>query len=192
MKLTRAIAAGAVLLLLVSATPWRENRTAFATLDKWVRHCVREYPIPQLTYRQHVCLVYAIIRHESNGFVYGQLRNDKGRLEKQEWFTNAQHRYGLYDKKWYYSVGWMQVLMVNARIEYGWNGTLEQMMSTSNNIHFGCRLLQGQWRKSYKRIQSGIAAYNAGCARLDGDGNYKNQRYVDDVYKWYVRYMREE
>jgi len=140
-------------------------------------------------------LVKAIIDKESMDYPLAY-RVDRSVLKKQAWYrktiTTAQKQL---DECWA-SYGYMQVLYGLAR-HYGYTGIPFGLFEPNLSIKYGCRHLD-YLKKRYKgRILDMIHAYNWGSnAWMDFDNDgikdpgepYKNQDYVDDVYKLFKEY----
>jgi soluble lytic murein transglycosylase-like protein len=140
-----------------------------------------------------LALVKAIIEKESEGYPYA-IKNDYTNLSQQAWFVAAVEKFGLDKKnfKTWSSMGCMQVLYVVA-YDLGFRGTHEQLFKPDIGIMYGCMLLK-QLSRPGRSVQEIISRYNQGGAYfkdLDGDGvkdpnePYNNQKYVDDVYRYY-------
>lgn len=79
------------------------------------------------------------------------------------------------------SWGLMQVMGAVAR-EHGFKGDFFTELCTepTDAIEVGCQRLAACVRR-WGAIQKAIAAYNAGSPRIDSDGRFENQAYVDKV-----------
>jgi len=77
------------------------------------------------------------------------------------------------------SWGLLQVLGATAR-ELGFNLPLPALCEPQLGIEYGIRYLVGL-KRNYMQRDDLIAAYNAGSARKNAEGQYVNQRYVDKV-----------
>lgn len=84
----------------------------------------------------------------------------------------------------------MQVMGVVAR-ELGFDGILTELCDEELGIAYGCKQLVRlkKWQRGYSESDI-IAAYNAGSARFDKQGNYENQSYVDKVLIYYNNYKK--
>ena len=86
------------------------------------------------------------------------------------------------------SWGLMQLLLVTARGVLGdTNLTTTQLINPRVNIEAGTKFLSQLWSR-FGNMRDAIAAYNAGSPRLNAQGKYVNQDYVDKVTKNYDRY----
>lgn len=86
-----------------------------------------------------------------------------------------------------FSFGLMQIMGATARL-LGFEGTLLDLVDVETNIVWGCRYLKSQ-QKRYNVLSDVVAAYNAGSAKRNEDGRYKNQDYVNkfmSVYSGHV------
>lgn len=86
------------------------------------------------------------------------------------------------------SWGLMQVLLRTAQEVLGDpNLTTTQLINPRVNIEAGAKFLSQLWSR-FGNMRDAIAAYNAGSPRLNAQGKYVNQNYVDKVTKNYDRY----
>ena len=86
------------------------------------------------------------------------------------------------------SWGLMQVLLKTAQEVLGDpNLTTTQLINPRVNIEAGAKFLSQLWSR-FGNMRDAIAAYNAGSPRLNAQGKYVNQNYVDKVTKNYDRY----
>ena len=79
------------------------------------------------------------------------------------------------------SYGCMQVMGAVAR-ELGFKGLyLSELCDPEVALNYGCMHLANYYRKhgTWKRA---VSAYNQGNARVNADGSFKNQAYVDKVW----------
>jgi soluble lytic murein transglycosylase-like protein len=90
------------------------------------------------------------------------------------------------------SWGLMQVMGMTAR-ELGFDGPYLGALMTDPalGVDYGCRLLKSKWRQYYKDYGLGgvVAAYNVGSPRMDANGQWVNQQYVDNVMSAMKRYV---
>lgn len=108
-------------------------------------------------------------------------------LKRAKWYTNTIPEKYKDDQYAYCSMGYMQVLYGIAR-DYGFKGTPQDLMSPDNSVHYGTKHL-ANFLKRWKKVEDAISAYNQGRPRKDKDtGEYKNQRYVDDVMRFYRQF----
>ena len=77
------------------------------------------------------------------------------------------------------SFGLTQIMGAVAR-ELGLKGTIFQLLEPETNLTYCAKLLK-RLAKKYTQRDDLIAAYNAGSAIKNMDGQYKNQQYVDKV-----------
>lgn len=130
------------------------------TLDPIINDMARKYNIEPAWIRAH-------IKAESN------------------WDVNAS-RFEAHkgDASW----GLMQLLLATARGVLGDpNLTTTQLINPRVNIEAGTKFLSQLWSR-FGNMRDTIAAYNAGSPRLNAQGKYVNQDYVDKVTKNYERY----
>ena len=136
-------------------------------------------------------IVKAIVQVESGGDIYAV------RYEPDwKWFFRVSYwasKLRITDKTerllQMCSFGPMQVIGANAR-ENGHTGSLIELCSWEIGLLYGCKYLKKQLVR-YLDYQDAIAAYNAGSVRLNLDGTYKNQDYVDKVMKAYASIKKE-
>jgi soluble lytic murein transglycosylase-like protein len=81
------------------------------------------------------------------------------------------------------SWGLMQIMGTCAR-EQKYERELHLTCDPYTNVELGSEKLAEMLNK-YQTIENAVAAYNAGYPRKTADGKYKNQKYVDDVFKTY-------
>lgn len=82
------------------------------------------------------------------------------------------------------SWGLMQIMGAVAR-EYGFTDWLSKLVDPDVNIAIGVAYLVGLSKRFVKNfgVDGVIAAYNAGSPRVESDGKFFNQKYVDCVKK---------
>lgn len=126
-------------------------------------------------------LVKAIIKQESNNEIFAR-RYDKKPLSGQKWFNDAMatNRFDVKDKKWYYSCGLMQPLLIVARLEHGFMGSLYDLFDPKANIEIGCKILCKQLTRYNGDVKKAISAYNYGSYSMNNDKDY-----TQPVYKYY-------
>ncbi len=90
-------------------------------------------------------------------------------------FTDAQER-EFQKTSW----GLMQIMGATAR-SLGFVGRPNDLMQIRTNLEYGCRLLAKNLRRYNGDERKAAAAYNAGCAKVEPDGRFKNQAYVDRI-----------
>lgn len=133
-------------------------------------------------------LVAAFIMTESSGnpqatrfepgwkyFLNPALFSDDTDLEKQQQAT---------------SWGLMQVMGTIAR-ELGYSGDLTALAQPDLGVKYGCLKLK-QLAGKYAGQSDMIAAYNAGSPRRLDDGEYTNQKYVDTVLGYFVKFQQDQ
>ena len=85
------------------------------------------------------------------------------------------------------SWGLMQVMGGTARWMGMRNPWLTQLLEPGTGVEYGCRYLRYHLDRSGGDKAAAVAAYNAGSAVLIPGGNeYKNQAYVDKVFRLYL------
>ena len=82
------------------------------------------------------------------------------------------------------SWGLMQIMGGVAR-EIGFKGPLPKLCLVKVGLSYGCLKLS-LLHKKYDKISDVVAAYNAGIPRLNKEGLYANQVYVDKVLSYYT------
>jgi len=82
------------------------------------------------------------------------------------------------------SWGMLQIMGGVAR-ECGYKGPLPKLCLVKVGLSYGCLKLS-LIHKKYDKISDVVAAYNAGIPRLNKDGIYANQNYVDKVLGYYT------
>jgi soluble lytic murein transglycosylase-like protein len=130
------------------------------TLEPVINEMSNKYNVP-------AALIKATIKQESN------------------WDVNAS-RFEAHkvDASW----GLMQLLLVTARGVLGNKElTTTQLINPRVNIEAGTKFLS-QLLDRFGNMRDAIAAYNAGSPRLNAQGKYVNQDYVDKVTKNYNLY----
>lgn len=86
------------------------------------------------------------------------------------------------------SWGLMQLLLATAKEVLGKPDlTTTQLINPRVNIEAGTKFLSQLWSR-FGNMRDAIAAYNAGSPRLNAQGKYVNQAYVDKVTKNYEIY----
>ncbi len=105
---------------------------------------------------------------------------------ESRWDVNAsRYEPHLKDSSW----GLMQVLLKTAKwMMNDASLTIPQLVTPKVNIEVGTRYIKYQLKRYGGNIKDAIAAYNAGSVRKKSDGSYRNQAYVDKVYKTYLNY----
>jgi len=82
------------------------------------------------------------------------------------------------------SYGLMQIMLSTA-MEHGFRFTYPtELFDPNANIKFGCAYLKRLYER-YGDWDCAIAAYNAGSAKKNLDGTFKNQGYVSKVLKYF-------
>ncbi len=105
---------------------------------------------------------------------------------ESNWDVNAsRYEPHLKDSSW----GLMQVLLKTAKWMLG-DDTLNisKLFTPKVNIEAGTRYVKHQLNIYGGNVKDAIAAYNAGKVRKLKDGSYRNQNYVDKVYRHYLNY----
>ena len=83
------------------------------------------------------------------------------------------------------SWGLMQVMGATAR-ELGCDAPyLACLCAPAVGLEFGCRYLARQLKRYDGDVQDAVAAYNAGSARRNREGQYVNEAYVRKVWRAY-------
>lgn len=80
------------------------------------------------------------------------------------------------------SYGLMQIMGQTAR-ELGFSGDFSRLFIPSINLEYGIKYFRKQLKRYDGDIDAALAAYNAGSARKDPDGTYKNSYYITKVKK---------
>lgn len=105
--------------------------------------------------------------------------------QESNWDVNAS-RFEAHknDASW----GLMQLLLATAKEVLGNpNLTITQLIQPRVNIEAGTKFIAYNLRR-FGNMRDAIAAYNAGSPRLNAQGKYVNQEYVDRVTKNYEVY----
>ena len=79
-----------------------------------------------------------------------------------------------------FSFGLMQIMGQTAREAGFQEPFLTALLDPATNLDWGCRYLARQYDR-YQDLEVAAAAYNAGSARRDDAGRWRNQEYVDKV-----------
>ena len=87
-----------------------------------------------------------------------------------------------------HSYGLGQIMGFLAR-EMGHKECLSQLFIPEINLSYMCRFIKKQLER-YGFETDAVAAYNAGSAHKLDSGMYRNQQYVDKVYKFLNAYRR--
>lgn len=80
------------------------------------------------------------------------------------------------------SIGLCQIKHGTA-VQMGYKGSLEGLKDPATNTFYAARFLAYQQLRYHNDYIKAIAAYNAGSARLDENGQVKNKKYVEKVFK---------
>ncbi len=124
-------------------------------------------------------LVMAIIKQESNFYPFA-IRYEP-QLKRATWYKRLLKEK---DNDLYYcSFGLMQILFGIA-VSFGFKKDPFSLFYPEINIYYGTKYLKNLMQR-YKNIKDVISAYNQGSNKKDRYGNYKNQEYVDKVYRYY-------
>ncbi len=107
-------------------------------------------------------------------------------LRKSAWYTNAIKNSPYKGQKIAYcSYGKMQVLY-GVAYSMGFRGHPYELNNDKVCFYYGCLLLR-DFKKKYRRRTDFISAYNQGRPRRLSNGKYRNQRYVDTVFREYKK-----
>lgn len=124
--------------------------------------------------------VKAIITVESSGNPYCERPEPHYR-----WLTglNLSHH-----EQWGQSASWglMQIMGAVAR-ELGHKGFFARLCDPAVGLEYGCRYLAKLYRRE-KNWPDTISSYNQGSPRKDEQGRYRNQEYVDAVFRAWSHY----
>ena len=131
-----------------------------------------------------LALVLAIIKQES------QFVDDAKRFEPHlkdakwhnKWLSDEEQKIDYS----YYSMGVMQVLFAIAK-SYGFKGAPHELLNPKLSIAYGTMHLR-KLIKDHYYLADVISVYNYGSVAKDNKGKYKNQKYVENVYKYYKAY----
>ena len=88
------------------------------------------------------------------------------------------------------SWGLMQIMGAVAR-EYGFRGWMPELCLPETNLEYGCTHVAVQMKRYKGDVDSALAAYNAGAARKNEDGTFRNQHYVDTARKNMQKFWAE-
>jgi len=130
---------------------------------------------------------YRYLVDARTGKPFRKLTSAEGRSEKPA--ADFPSMPGLADDRdaewWGQQASWgpMQVMGAVAR-EYGFEHHFPQLCDPQIGIAYGVMHLQ-RLRRRYDTWSAVIAAYNAGSARFDDNGEFVNQGYVDKVRKFW-------
>lgn len=130
-------------------------------------------------------LLAAICWQESRGFVYA-VRYEHHfrwtyRIDKFAKMQNITEETEKHLQK--QSYGLTQIMGGTARW-LGFTGPLPALYKPENNLYWASKYLKYISTKS-TNVKDILASYNAGSVVKDIKGNYKNQAYVDKVFKYY-------
>ncbi len=126
-------------------------------------------------------IVCGIISQESSW------RADATRYEPAFQKRYIDPKYPKFSEKWRrdMSTSWglMQIMGITAR-ELGFRGDPCELLNNPLGIKYGCKKLASLMRKYPDSNKDVIAAYNAGTARRDKNGQYINKNYVNKVLEY--------
>lgn len=88
------------------------------------------------------------------------------------------------------SWGLMQLMGQVAR-EHGFTGEFKSLLEPSLGLKWGCGKLSECLKRYPRDLDSAIAAYNAGTARKNKEGEFVNQGYVDSVKKYLLEFRKD-
>lgn len=134
-------------------------------------------------------LIKAIIKHETIGTFNPNLTRFEKHLKKEAWYTNHLSTLEKQTRESFCSVGLMQVLFGVAK-HLGYKDKPDGLKDINENIYWGSKHLRNLSRK-YSNIKDVISAYNQGKPKKTRSGKYRNQGYVDSVYRYYRQYGGE-
>ena len=142
-------------------------------------------------------LLAAIIKHESKLFARAE-RNDRARLEGVPWVESIVNQYALdrEDPETWHSMGYSQILYLTVvdmgyltwAKERGLSCRPSDLLDIQTNIYWACEYIKQSLMNRYTDPRYIAAGYNAGSARKDATGKYRNQEYVDSVMVHYLEY----
>ena len=139
-------------------------------------------------YRIEKALVKAICRQESQMYPYAVRYEPQ--LRRAKWYLATIPEEYKTNKMAYCSMGAMQVLYGIAKIN-GYKGDPEGLFIIDNAINYGCKHLSNIIDARYYWADV-VSTYNQGSPRRyttgKNKGKFKNQDYVDSVYKYYRLY----
>lgn len=136
-------------------------------------------------------LVAAIVYQESRGFVYAvRVEPNFPYLHRPEHFAKYQRITVETEKALQkQSFGLMQIMGGTARW-LGFEGALPALYKPENNLYWGCKYL-AYLKDKYSVTEDFVAAFNAGSPKINKDGSYKNQNYVDSVMNLYAELTKK-
>lgn len=158
------------------------SNESMCSIEASFKDAVKENSI---NFNVETALIRAIIEKESFRYQFAY-RVDYNALKKQSWYAKTLSTEEKLYKKYYASYGYMQILFGVAKHQ-GMSGPPELLFDTYTNIYHGIKLLKSLMRR-YKNIKDVISAYNQGSNKKRDNGKYRNQKYVDKVYKFYKKF----
>ncbi|GAG89241.1 unnamed protein product, partial [marine sediment metagenome] len=112
-------------------------------------------------------------------------------LARAKWYTRHLTDEERRDEFYFCSYGPMQILFAVAR-NHGFRGTPTQLFKPKNSIAYGVLHLKHLLRR-FKNIPDTVSSYNQGSpAKIKqgrNKGLYKNQKYVDNVLRFYKQFQ---
>lgn len=89
-----------------------------------------------------------------------------------------------------FSYGLCQVIGSVLR-EHGWTSHLGKCLDAQINVAYGAMVLHGHITRN-TTIEAAISSYNQGSAIVNNSGEFRNQRYVDDVMHIFNQLKKEK
>jgi hypothetical protein len=168
-----------ILFIGVIIMPTKTYFTSDPTLEEDIE--IMNFAIKEASKKHGIeeALIRGIIKKESEFFQFAA-RNDKKILDTQAWFTNAMKKNKFSGYQFYRSAGYMQVLFIVAKCDFGYKDSYYAMFDPVVNIDIGTRILAKQLKRYKGDIKKAISAYNAGHYTENN-----KVKYTDIVYKHY-------
>ena len=170
-------------LMLVIACCQKHKEPELSPADRAIMYCSQHYEIPS-------ALLYGIRHAESLDGKW--LWSDSFRVvSKQKWIRNLPIKklFGQYGRSVFWCVGDFQVLYLSA-YSAGYRGSPTEL---GMNIDTNCKYASIILRHYIYDVPGGdymrnaIANYNSGNAQLNEYGDYRNEKYVNEVYFEYLK-----
>lgn len=149
--------------------------------DYYVEYFSQKYSTRKIKIEK--ALVRAIIAQECDNKPYS-MRPEAHMMMNPSYLRHIPKRY-MPDKMAYCSLGAMQVMYGTARW-LGFRKEPEKLILQRYSIQYGIKYLQYLIKK-YWSIEKVISSYNQGSPRKDTDGRFYNQKYVNEVLRYYQK-----
>jgi hypothetical protein len=158
------------------------NKIVQYKLEYYINMYCTEYSTKKITIEP--ALIKAIVYQECQGKPYS-IRYEKHLKTNQQYVYNIPLRYRE-DKLSYCSLGASQVLYGTARW-LGFRKEPAELLLSKHNIKYCIKYIKYLIER-YWQIDKVISSYNQGSPRKNKQRKFKNQKYVNSVFKYYQKY----